>query len=209
MELVKNWLQEQFIFQGKEKEPFIAVNCASLNENIIESELLDMKEELLQAHITGKRRNLNLQIKEVYFLMRLQKSFLDSSKTSKGNTGKDIKGFSPQAWRLLLRYDYPGNVRELENIVQRAVILTRENVITPEFLPFTEKNEENSKIGILRDAVEKAERNAIITALKIAEGKKYKAAEILGISERALRYKLKKYGIELKDYRKTSSSSKE
>mgnify|MGYP001559127958 FL=1 len=111
--------------------------------------------------------------------------------------GKRIGGLTREAREALLRYDYPGNVRELENLVERAVILTRDEVIGLEDLPLGVKEREGETSGetSLTVRVEGLERRMIREALDRADGVQTRAAEILGISERVLRYKLKKYGL--------------
>ena len=114
--------------------------------------------------------------------------------------GKIINGISSEARDLLMKYDYPGNVRELENILERAVVIGREEVISVEDLPFLEDSlsspEDGKKAeGLLRGSMEDMERKMIIEAMEKAGDHQTKAAEILGISERMLRYKLKKYGL--------------
>lgn len=111
--------------------------------------------------------------------------------------GKTIQGFSREARDALLRYDYPGNVRELENLVERAIVLTRDDVIGPGELPLTIKEtragaEDQTNLSAV---VEGMERRMIVDALSAAGGVQTKAADNLGISERALRYKLRKYGL--------------
>ena len=111
--------------------------------------------------------------------------------------GKTIQGFSHEARDALLRYDYPGNVRELENLVERAIVLTRDDVIRLGELPLTIK-ETRAGTGDqtnLSAVVEGMERRMIADALEAAGGVQTKAADSLGISERALRYKLRKYGL--------------
>ncbi|MEI7672692.1 MAG: sigma-54-dependent transcriptional regulator [Syntrophales bacterium] len=114
--------------------------------------------------------------------------------------GKEIAGLSSEAQDVLLKYDYPGNVRELENIIERAVVIAREAVISVEDLPFRESIEEagagrKAEEGLLRGSIEELERNLIIEAMGKAGDHQSRAADILGISERMLRYKLKKYGL--------------
>ncbi len=111
--------------------------------------------------------------------------------------GKPIQGFSRDARDALLRYDYPGNVRELENLVERAIVLTRDDVVSLGELPLTIKE---TRTGAddqtnLSAVVEGMERRMIVEALDAAGGVQTKAADNLGISERALRYKLRKYGL--------------
>jgi two-component system NtrC family response regulator len=87
-------------------------------------------------------------------------------------------------------------VRELENIIERAVVLTRDDVIGIGDLPLTAQNPdvEGDRETNLTVATEGLERRMIREALARSDGVQTRAAELLGISERALRYKLIKYG---------------
>jgi two-component system NtrC family response regulator len=115
---------------------------------------------------------------------------------------KSISDISKEATTLLLRYSYPGNVRELENLIERAVVLCRGDVISTQDLPYhlrEEKSErlwEPNKEKTLPDSLEEIEREMIVKALHEHQGVQTRAAESLGISERVLRYKIKKYGIQ-------------
>ncbi len=110
--------------------------------------------------------------------------------------GKTIRGLTHEARDVLLRYDYPGNVRELENLIERAVVLTRDDVVGSRDLPLTvqDREVEGDRETNLAVAVEGLERRMIREALARSDGVQTHAAELLGISERALRYKLIKYG---------------
>jgi len=118
------------------------------------------------------------------------------SKFARAN-GKTIRGLTREARDTLLRYDYPGNVRELENLMERAVVLTRDEVIGRADLPLSvrETEPESGEATGLPAAVEGLERRMIRDALARADGVQTRAAELLGISERVLRYKLRKYGL--------------
>jgi DNA-binding NtrC family response regulator len=115
--------------------------------------------------------------------------------------GKTLRGFSREARDTLLRYDYPGNVRELENLIERAVVLSRGDLIGHGDLPLTVEAPEASgePPAQLTAAVEGLERRMIKNALARASGVQTRAADLLGITERALRYKLKKYGLQGED----------
>ena len=111
--------------------------------------------------------------------------------------GKTIRGLTPEGRDILLRYDYPGNVRELENIIERAVVLTRGDVIDSGDLPLIVQEPEAAERdgeANLTVAVEALERRMIKDALARSDGVQTRAAELLGMSERGLRYKLIKYG---------------
>ncbi len=115
---------------------------------------------------------------------------------------KTISDISKEARHVLLRYSYPGNIRELENLIERAVVLCRGEIITTQDLPFhllegrSEKTEGLSpKEKGLIDTLEEGEKDMILKALQEHGGVQTKAAESLGISERVLRYKMKKYEI--------------
>jgi two-component system NtrC family response regulator len=115
--------------------------------------------------------------------------------------GKVIRGFTREARNALLRYDFPGNVRELENLIERAVVLTRDDVIGRGDMPLTleESEAKNDQETRLVAVVEGLERRMIKDALAQAGGIQTRAAEALGMTERALRYKLKKYGFQGED----------
>jgi DNA-binding NtrC family response regulator len=119
---------------------------------------------------------------------------------------KSISDISQEARTLLLRYPYPGNVRELGNLVERAVVLCRGEIIMTQDLPFHLKEgkseklwESSKKEKSLPESLEEIERDSILKALHQHQGVQTKAAESLGISERVLRYKMKKYRIRFEE----------
>ncbi len=113
---------------------------------------------------------------------------------------------SKEAADVLLKYNYPGNVRELENIIERSVVLARGSIITLNDLPMNIrgfKTEEivtgNTSNRSLVEQVESLEKRLIYDALNDSSGNQTKAGKLLGITERNLRYKIKKYGINNKN----------
>ncbi|OAQ20980.1 sigma-54-dependent transcriptional regulator [Thermosulfurimonas dismutans] len=111
--------------------------------------------------------------------------------------GKAVQGFSREVLEFLLTYHFPGNVRELKNLIERAVILVEEETITIKDLALMPEGPEDLTQKLLTlpltEAVETLEKIRIREALEKAGGVKTRAAEFLGISERVLRYKLEKY----------------
>ncbi len=128
--------------------------------------------------------------------------------------GKKTEDISPEAMRMLMDYDYPGNIRELENMVERAVTLEPTKTICPESLSTHVLNKTNaagpeaSTIPVrqmcvdipaegldIEKTIAEFERVMIAEAMKKSGGVKKKAAELLGLSFRSMRYKLTKYDI--------------
>ncbi|MFB0507041.1 MAG: sigma-54-dependent transcriptional regulator [Thermodesulfobacteriota bacterium] len=124
---------------------------------------------------------------------------------------KDIREISPDAMKLLVNYDYPGNVRELQNIIERGVALETGNTLTVENLKsYLDEQQGVKRIddaffdipteGIdLETVVGDLERSLLIKALERAKGVKKKAAELLNINFRSMRYRLEKYGLNTRD----------
>ncbi len=109
-------------------------------------------------------------------------------------SGKNVK-LSNDALTELLKYNFPGNVRELENIIERCITLSSGGTIKKEDLSFI-SSEENSQLLSLSELSRRAEREHIIRILKLTGGSKTRAAEILGISRKTLWEKMNLYGIE-------------
>jgi len=117
---------------------------------------------------------------------------------------KEVKGISKTALDLLLKYDYPGNIRELENIIERAVVLTRGSIIGEKDLPMYLNKKISGKIADLDslplpERLKEIERNIILTALEENGYVQTKAAKALGISESTLRYKMENLDIKKGD----------
>jgi len=111
--------------------------------------------------------------------------------------------FSRGAVEFMENYDWPGNARELANAVERAAILSNTDVILPEHLPPAVRRGPNERrstadsenTSATAKTMKEAEIEAIKSALETTDGNRTKAAELLGISRRALIYKIKSYGL--------------
>jgi transcriptional regulator with PAS, ATPase and Fis domain len=119
---------------------------------------------------------------------------------------KNIQGIDKEARKLFLDYDWPGNIRELKNAVERSMIFEQGPYITTKHLPFHSDERHASfptyrKIPSLGGTVTlaEAEKDLLIKALNSARGNKSKAAKALGITRDAMRYKVKKWNITCKD----------
>ncbi len=117
---------------------------------------------------------------------------------------KEISGFSPEAMQILTAYPWPGNIRQLENIIESCVVLSQGKIIGVEDLPPEIKDESiqfKSAIDLLpeninlSEALEKIEAALIRRALVKSNFVQVRAAKMLGISKSLLQYKLKKYNI--------------
>jgi two-component system response regulator AtoC len=119
---------------------------------------------------------------------------------------KPIQDVSPDAMKVFLECEWRGNVRELENMLERAVVMTEGDTITTEYLPeelFRTKSDILLKIpesrislkDVMPEITSMAEKEMISRALRATHNNRTKAAQLLQISHRALMYKLKEYEI--------------
>ncbi|MDH7488818.1 MAG: sigma-54 dependent transcriptional regulator [Anaerolineae bacterium] len=137
-------------------------------------------------------------------------AFIDDFNRS---TGRNITGVSAEALRLLKAYSWPGNIRELRNVIERAIILCDGEEIRPQHLPAEivacqpcpaaapadakgDGTPPNGHGLNLKDAVARLEEDLIRRALALADGNQTRAANALGISRDELRYRLRKYQLE-------------
>ena len=138
-----------------------------------------------------RERNEDIPLLAKYFIEKYSKEF-----------GKEITKISPYALRLLMEYPFSGNVRELENIIERSVALETTNIILPEnlIMPGIGEIDKNTVLsagipekGInLNEELARVEKLLIKKALQKANGSKTKAAKYLNISFDSLRYRLEK-----------------
>jgi Nif-specific regulatory protein len=99
---------------------------------------------------------------------------------------------------MLTRYHWPGNIREVENCIERAVLLCDGDVIRSEHLPPSLqmiRKSESVATGSFTEIIANKEKELIVDALKKSGGQQRKAAKELGVTERILGYKIKSYGI--------------
>ncbi|MBW2736402.1 MAG: sigma-54-dependent Fis family transcriptional regulator [Deltaproteobacteria bacterium] len=119
-------------------------------------------------------------------------------------TGRPVTGFDPDTLARLCNYHFPGNVRELENMIERAVTLSQGTIIDSEMLPelqerpFTgDASPELPEAGLDLDRhVVEMETRLVRLALERSGGNRIKAARLLGLSQRSLRYRMAKYGVD-------------
>lgn len=179
----------------------ISATNRDLEEMVIENKFredLYYRLNVLPIRIPPLReRPMDIQILAQHFLSRFSREF-----------GKDIHKLSSYAMDILKNYDFPGNVRELEHIIERGVALESSSIILPDSLtlstykrsrndppPCTAMNLPPEGIDLDRYLME-IERKMLHQALQATRGIKHKAAGLLGITFRSFRYRLIKYGME-------------
>jgi two-component system response regulator PilR (NtrC family) len=143
-----------------------------------------------------RKRREDIPLLAQYFIEKYAKEF-----------GKEVKRISTYALELLMRYPFPGNIRELENIIERSVALESSSIILPENLIIAEEGNgaavasgpagEFPETGVdLNGELERFEREIIRKALEKAKGSKTKAALLLGVSFPSLRHRIEKLNME-------------
>ncbi len=134
--------------------------------------------------------------------------------------GKQVKGLTAEAWKILATFKWPGNIRELQNVIERLIILSKDPIIEANELPGYIKREQEGKVSArgldlrgahgggfsLDKSIEQFETNMIVDALQKSGFNKTKAAGILGLTRSTFRYKLAKvpperlkHGLEFKN----------
>lgn len=141
-------------------------------------------------------------------IILLAKNFLEEFRKE---FSRDINGFREDTLKMLEGYNYPGNVRELRNIIERATLLETSNQIRPASLP--DEFKKNAGAGYVsfanddtrpwknrsfnfKEYIDSVEKQIVVEVMSETEGKKSRAAEILGLTRFALRHQLKKHDLE-------------
>ena len=178
---------------------FISATNKNLEKEVIEGrfrEDLFFRLNVINISIPPLReRKADLALLAQHFLQKYSKEL-----------GKDIKKLSTYALDILSRYSFPGNVRELENIIERSVALETSNIVLPQSLTLSnfKKNkamEDRRRTDIgpqgieLDEIMAEIEKDYILKAIEIAHGSKQKAAELLRLSGRSMRYRMEKLGL--------------
>jgi len=211
------------VLQEREFMPVGSTKTRQVNVRIIAATNRDLEEEIIKGNFREdlyyrlavvpirvpplRERKEDVPLLVEHFLEKYSKLM-----------GKKVQTISSYGLEVLMEYDFPGNVRELENIIERGVALESSNIILPESLILSlhkKKNKENNgqpKAGEplfvaahdeeelfergMEDVLIDVEQKMIRHALKKTNNSKMQAADLLKISFRSLRYKIKKYNID-------------
>ena len=174
----------------KEIEVDVRVVCAT-NENLLEAiENGTFREDLYHRINEFTLRMPSLQERKDD-IMLFANFFLDRANRE---LGRELVGFDAEASMLLQNYSWPGNLRQLKNIVNRATLLAQGSFITVAELDLPRTEQTSSPLQPLYDRND--EKKRILDALKHTGNNKSKAAALLGIDRKTLYNKLKQYGVE-------------
>lgn len=142
-----------------------------------------------------KERDTDILLLTDYFIIKFSKIH-----------GRPVKRISSSALNILTSYNWPGNIRELENAIERAVLVVGDDTIGTSDLPpsLLSKVPEAKNISEnwFTNSVGKFEKELIINALKDSSGNQTKAAKLLGITKRMIQYKINKYNVKYRSYKK-------
>ena len=203
------------VIQEREFIPVGDIQTVSVDVRLISATNKDLEQEIIQGrfredffyrlnvvhiHLPPLReRREDIPLLAQYFLEKYSREL-----------GKDIRSISSYALDVLMKYNFPGNVRELENIIERSVALENSNIVLPDSLVLSEHKREGRKTELpsfhltsagmdLEKELSELEKELLQHALQLSNGVIKKAAELLNLSFRSMRWKIKKY--DLKDFK--------
>ncbi len=193
---------------GKYPKPIDVRIIAATNRDLREA----VKDKTFRADLYYRLNVLSIRIPPLRErgddILELTDYFIKGFSSSKGIT----YSVDPRVYDILTRYTWPGNIRELENTIERAVNITDNNMILPEHLP-THILQSTGVPDIKKETVveresapsalnlESAEYNLVVSGLEKCQGNVKKAAEMLGISRRTMYRKMQKYNIDYNAFR--------
>jgi len=196
--------EREFIPVGDTKTVSVDVRLVSATNKDLEQEIIQgrFREDLyfrlnvVHIHLPPLReRREDIPLLSQYFLEKYSREL-----------GKDVRSISSYALNTLMEYNFPGNIRELENIIERSVAMENSNIILPESLVLSEFKKEGKKKELpsmqitpagldLEKELGELEKDLILQALHLSNGVIKKAAELLNLSFRAMRWKIQKYNL--------------
>ncbi len=196
--------EREFMRVGETQTISVDVRIISATNKNLEQEVINenFREDLfyrlnvVHLHLPPLReRREDIPLMAQFFLEKYSKDL-----------GKNVRSISSYALDTLMKYNFPGNVRELENIIERSVALESSNIILPESLVLSEHKKDSSPgkspslhltpAGLdLEKEIEQLEKEIIRQALQMSNGVIKKAAELLRLSFRSMRWKIQKYGL--------------
>jgi two-component system response regulator PilR (NtrC family) len=203
------------VIQEREFIPVGDTQTVSVDVRLISATNKDLEQEIIQGRFRDdffyrlnvvhihlpplRERREDIPLLAQYFLEKYSREL-----------GKDIRSISSYALDVLMKYNFPGNVRELENIIERSVALENSNIVLPDSLVLSEHKREGRKTELpsfhltsagmdLEKELSELEKELLQQSLQLSNGVIKKAAELLNLSFRSMRWKIKKY--DLKDFK--------
>ena len=204
------------VLQEKRFQPLGASRVVNVNVRIIAATNRNLEQDILAERFRAdlfyrlnvfpiylpplRERGSDVILLADHFLIKYSKEM-----------NKTVRRISTAAIEAFLAHKWPGNVRELENCMERAVLMTRTDVVDcahlPPSLQVKEKDPDRKDRSKLSSVVEAQERSLIIDALTETGGNQTKAAKMLGTTKRIIQYKISKMGIDPKHFRKKGKDS--